>query len=552
MNERIQETFHCRLFRVAADKAQDHFLTVVRIGQEDQSFTFGQVMERANQFAQAYSQQGVKCGDVALIFLRQGFEGIAAFLGAILAGAIPSFMPSQTDRQDPELFWVAHAKLCQHIEPAVLVTDADSRERVTTIVHDAAIAVLTPAEVPNDEQPLREPPLRQLDDLLLLQHSSGTTGLKKGVMLSHRAVMQQLDLYAKSLKIDERDCVVSWLPLYHDMGLVACFLLPLTQGVPVVLLDPFEWVMAPTTLLDSIAAHSGTLVWLPNFAFNHLARYSEDVKVDLGAVRAYINCSEPCRWSSFQTFAQAYQHCGVEASQLQVCYAMAEMVYAASQTAVGVPMTPLWVDAAALTEHRVVLCEEGSAKGLALLSSGPPLTGVGVRVVDEGGADVGPGQVGEIVLSADFMFNGYFRLENSRLSADGWYKTRDTGFLYEGELYVLGRLDDMIIVCGKNVYAHSIETEVSTIEGVSPGRVVAFGVYDERMATQQLVIIAESKLGDSKQLQSLHDMIGDKVMALYDLAPYAVKIVEPGWVLKTTSGKVSREGNQKKYLDTSN
>ena len=149
------------------------------------------------------------------------------------------------------------------------------------------------------------------------------------------------------------------------------------------------------------------------------------------------------------------------------------------------------------------------------------------------------------------MFSGYYKLEESRFTHDGWYRTRDMGFLHHGELYVLGRLDDLIIICGKNVYAHSIETTVSGVDGVHPGRVVAFGIEDEKMATRQLVIIAETKLPES-EYRNLRERINDQIVASFDLTPHTVKVVGPNWVVKTTSGKVSREANLKKFLQVVN
>ena len=256
------QTFSARIAEHAKTR-QAPILHFRRYGEEEQSFTYQELLAEASTFSNLLGKAEVSRGEVVLLFLPQSFKSVSAFVGAILYGAIPSFMPSQTDRQDPELFWGTHEKLFRKIRPGAILTQSDSAPRVARMLSDTEIKILTDEQI---EQPgATEPSTVEAapDDVLLLQHSSGTTGLKKGVMLSHRAVLTQLDLYAKTLELGEQDCIVSWLPLYHDMGLVACLLLSLSQGTPLVLLDPFEWVLAPMALMESIQDHSGTLVWLP-------------------------------------------------------------------------------------------------------------------------------------------------------------------------------------------------------------------------------------------------------------------------------------------------
>jgi fatty-acyl-CoA synthase len=171
-----------------------------------------------------------------------------------------------------------------------------------------------------------------------LQHSSGTTGLQKGVALTHTAVLNQLAAYSQAIALHADDVVVSWLPLYHDMGLIAGFLLPLVQGLPLVLLSPFDWVQHPALLLQAIDRYRGTLCWLPNFAYNHCARRirrRDKEAVSLASMRLFINCSEPVRHSSHQLFLEAFAAQGVTPDRLGVSYAMAENTFAVTQTRRG-------------------------------------------------------------------------------------------------------------------------------------------------------------------------------------------------------------------------
>ncbi len=541
------ETVTTRLQAICERSKTSPALTLVRDGKDDLTFSFGQVFGWMCRYATTFQQHGISQGDVVLIFAQQGIDAIAAFWGAMLIGAIPSFMPSQTDRQDPKLFWQKHAELCKYIEAKLIVTTRENAKVIEQHVpnHSMQIFEIENLGSTNDEL---ERPVTTLEDLALLQHSSGTTGLKKGVMLSHGAILKQVDCYADTLSLSDDDVFISWLPLYHDMGLVACLLVPFLRGNHLVLLDPFEWVASPLSLFEAIERHRGTLTWLPNFAYHHLARFSQDSSFDLSHMKAFINCSEPCKWNSFELFADAFSSCGVARRQLHTCYAMAEMVFAASQSPLEFPCEPLYVDSRALQDHRVVICSAQHEDALPLLSSGRMLPGVFVEIVDNEGAKLPTGVVGEIALSADFMFSGYYREDTSQYTPTGAYLTRDLGFLHDDLLYVLGRKDDLIITCGKNVYAHAIESDVSLIEGVVPGRVAAFGVDDEALSTQKVAVVAESRLTDSTERKLLRRMIVERVHSLYDITPASVRVVEPGWIVKTTSGKISREGNKAKHL----
>jgi acyl-CoA synthetase (AMP-forming)/AMP-acid ligase II len=172
------------------------------------------------------------------------------------------------------------------------------------------------------------------DDIVLLQHSSGTTGLQKGVALSHQAVINQLESYRLAIRMTDEDVIVSWLPLYHDMGLIACYLMPILLGVPLVLMSPFDWVRGPYRLLQAVSKYKGTLSWLPNFAYNFCARKIRDRHlegVDLSSWRAISNCSEPMRWESHQAFYERFKGFGLRYEALTTCYAMAENVFAVTQ-----------------------------------------------------------------------------------------------------------------------------------------------------------------------------------------------------------------------------
>ncbi|MCL5995785.1 MAG: AMP-binding protein, partial [Chloroflexi bacterium] len=312
---------------------------------------------------------------------------------------------------------------------------------------------------------------RTPDDLVLLQHSSGTTGLQKGVALSHRAVFNQLDRYAQAIHLGQDDVIASWLPLYHDMGLIASFLMPILKRVPLVLMSPFDWVRAPYKLLQAITRYHGTLTWLPNFAYNFCAQKirERDLEgVNLASLRAAINCSEPTYWSSHQAFARRFEKAGLRAGALATCYAMAENVFAVTQAGIDAPVTVDEVDQRALLVERVARpvsspfdASSSMAEGsrMKMLSAGRPLPNVQVRVLDDMLNDAPERHIGEIALRSDCMLTGYYNRPDLTEKAfhDGWYLTGDLGYLADGELYVTGRKKDLIIVGGKNVYPQDLE-----------------------------------------------------------------------------------------------
>jgi len=504
------------------------------------------------------SAVAVACKDLALpfggvvpIFLRHRPELYSSFVGAMFAGLVPTFMPCPSHKQDPQIYWNSHRKLLAHIEPSAIVLDKKTlfEMRQSGLPIDRYPLILIEEIEPAAGFLPRFPDERAV---AFQQHSSGTTGLKKGVALSYRAVTDQLDAYAAVLHLERRDRIVSWLPLYHDMGLVACFLLPLFKGIPFVHLDHFDWVARPRRLFDAIAAHRGTLTWLPNFAFEHLvASVGEDTRVDLGSMRAFINCSEPCRMETFERFLNRFRGWGVAPNAMQCCYAMAETVFCVSQTRLDSPPQCLAVEPRSTHPGgKLAVLAEGYGAAARLMNVGRPIDGIEISIRDDNDRPLPEGSVGEIALRGDFLFAGYFR--DSSLTAErirnGWYYSRDLGCVIGGDLYVLGRLDDLLIVNGRNFYAHEIEALVDDLGHTKPGRCVAFTSWDERARNNNLIVVAETKDGIGVDPDELVKHVTLSIVSTVNVQPRDVRLVAPGWLIKTTSGKISRSENSRKYL----
>ncbi len=388
--------------------------------------------------------------------------------------------------------------------------------------------------------------------MAFLQHSSGTTGLQKGVALSHTAVLNQIAAYSQAIALNERDVIVSWLPLYHDMGLIAGFLLPLVQGIPLVLMSPFDWVQHPALLLKAIHHHQGTLCWLPNFAYNHMARrirQRDKEGLSLASMRLFINCSEPVRHESHQLFLEKFAANGATPEMLGVSYAMAENTFAVTQTPPGIPARLDVVDRVSLEESgyaRPAAPEQPQA--VVKVSCGPTVAGTAVVALSPNGHPLPDRQVGELAIRSPYMLTEYHNRPDLDPFHDGWFRTGDRGYLADGEVYVIGRSKDLIINAGKNVYPQDVEAIVNEVAGVHAGRAVVFGVPDEREGTELIAVVAETRTTDAAERQAIAKAIRQEVVRQSTVTVSFVSLVDRGWLIKTSSGKIARAANREKWL----
>lgn len=524
----------------------------------EQPITWRRLIEGSAGYAHAFGSAGVARGEVVVLILQHGESLLYSFFGAMLQGAVPAIMPFLTEKLSPEHYLRSLTSLVAITRPAVIVTYPEfaasvrsaiaKGSRVRHVLLDQAIQPLSPPDLSGLPGLASSP-----GEICLLQHSSGTTGLQKGVALSHQAVLNQVECYRQVIHMTEQDVVVSWLPLYHDMGLIAGFLMPLLCRAPLVLMSPFEWVRAPWMLLQAVSRHGGTLTWLPNFSYNFCAnkiRPGHLEGVDLSSWRAVINCSEPMRLNSHRLFLDRFLPYGLRPEALATCYAMAENVFAVTQGGIDAPVTVDWVDSRSLAADRLARPSPPGDKAVPMLSAGPPIPNTRVRIVDDQGRDLPERHIGEIALQSNCMLTGYFNRQDLTAQAflDGWYLTGDLGYIADGEVYITGRKKDLIIVGGKNIYPQDLEELAGQVEGVHPGRVVAFGVFDEAAGTEEVVVVAEADAREETERREIAEAIRQRVNAGSDVVLRHVRIVEPKWLLKTSSGKIARAANREKYL----
>lgn len=548
-------TFAERLNLHLSQTPEQVAVTLQITNQPDLPVTYAQLLRGAQGFAQALENEKIDSGEVVLLILQHGEELIYSYFGAIIQGAIPSVMSFLTEKLSPERYRADLSTLISVTRPAAIVTYAEFADEVRAVVGDSSVRAVIVADniSAQDVDVLSWGGLnRAPEDIALLQHSSGTTGLQKGMALSHQSVFNQLDAYSHSLGLQERDVIVSWLPLYHDMGLIAGFLLPVLYGIPLVLMSPFDWVRAPYRLMQSVSQYKGSLSWLPNFAFNFCTQKIRDRHlegVDLSTWRAIINCSEPVRWESHEAFYEKFKAYGLRQNALHTSYAMAENVFAVTQSNLsGRPKVEV-IEREAFMAERVVR-EANDKAAIAVMSSGSPLPNVQIKIVDENGNELPERVIGEIALKSNCMLTGYYNRPDltGKAFLNGWYMTGDYGYISGGEIFVSGRKKDMIIVGGKNVYPQDLEMLSYEVPGVHAGRSVAFGLFDEEQGTEEVVIIAEADSEDEIENQKIADAIRQHVTKNSAIALRHVKVVGPKWILKTSSGKTARSANKEKFL----
>jgi len=556
------ETAWSRWCKNAAERPNSEAIIHWTVGEAPFRWTFSTLLAAAEQYASCLLERGVRRGDVCSIILRHNSQLYPLYLAVCAAGAIPAILAYPNPRLHPDKFrqgiegmsrrsgldWILTERELQPVlEP--LVTGSGSTIRGLHFPLEWQVHL-------KDSQLFQKHPLQLIPtDPLLLQHSSGTTGLQKPVLLSHSAVLEHVKRYAEAISLTNSDKVVSWLPLYHDMGLIAAFHLPLIFGIPSIQIDPFQWVMAPSLLLEAVTQERATVTWLPNFAFNMMAFKVRDEDlhgVDLSSLRLIVNCSEPVRYESHENFLKRFQPYGLRPTALSACYAMAETTFAVTQTAIGLAPTAMAVDRTSLGRGKVQPVTDGVPARICV-SSGKPIEGCEVRIVDENRVDVAPGCVGEIAITSATMFSGYrnYPEKTAEVLCDGWYYSGDYGFQNDGELFVIGRKKDIIIVAGNNIYPEDVEDAVGAVQGVIPGRVVAFGEENPELGSEQVAVIAETSITSEADRKALRLEIVKAGMSS-GISIASVYLVPSRWLIKSSAGKPSRKASQEKLVNEKN
>jgi acyl-CoA synthetase (AMP-forming)/AMP-acid ligase II len=557
----VRSGFRNLVDALAAAPPDRPFITFWIDEDERQTLTFGQFRARAAMQTEFLRSHGVNRGDRVIVIMPQGLAAMTTFAGAMMIGAVPAFLAYPNFKIEPGKYRDGLAGVTANLTAKVVVIDQEFPEELLAhIAVDSQTTVLRAGEQGAEVAPATLLSIeRGSDDLAFIQHSAGTTGLQKGVALTHGAVLRQIEHLASALKIDgAKDCIYSWLPLYHDMGLIACFMLPMVCHVPVVMQSPMDWVVHPETTLELVTEFGCTLAWMPNFALQFIprrARKERWANYDLSSLRALINCSEPVRYDSLRVFYEAFSGIGLRRDAIQSSYAMAENVFAITQSGTGPVEEPalIWADGEKFrNDHRIRRASSADTGAIPFTSSGRLLPGNELRIVSEQGAALADGDVGEILLRSDTLFSGYFnRPDLTAIAiADGWYRTGDLGFFLEGELFVVGRKKDLLIVGGENLYPQDIEEIAGHHPGIHDGRVVAMGVFNPEVGTEEIVVVAEV---EKPEVLANPDAVQAEIRRLIvegiGVSVREIFLKPPRWIVKSTAGKAARSATRQKLLE---
>jgi fatty-acyl-CoA synthase len=557
MNETLSFPYRTLADALLAAPDELPFVTMWRDEDDYETVTFGEFKTLAARQSAVLRQAGVCRGQTVIIVQPQGIELMASFAGALLLGAVPAILAYPTFKVDPAKYRFGLMGVSKNLKASAVLVDQEFPQDLLAKlwVGDETRLIRTGSA---DSANYREfDPAGDPDDIAFIQHSAGTTGLQKGVALSHSAVLRHLNALAKVLRLTASDSIYSWLPLYHDMGLIACFVLPMVAHLPVAMQSPAHWVMQPKSMLQVITRFRSSLAWLPNFSFQFVARRADEYdsrEFDLSPVRALINCSEPVRASSMEEFRTAFQPCGLRDSALQSSYAMAETVFAVSQSPLeGTGPLSIFADGELLRrEHRIREVDPSTPGALSYMSSGRLLPACTVRIVGENGVDLADGAVGEIAIKSGTMLTGYYNRPDLTANAvrDGWYFSGDLGFKLGEELFVTGRKKDLIIVGGENIYPQDVEEIVSSHPAIHDGRVIAMGLYNAKLGTEEIVVVAEvrdeASLADSARIE--RELL-NSIVAELGVAARMVYLKPPKWIVKSTAGKPARSTTREKLLN---
>jgi acyl-CoA synthetase (AMP-forming)/AMP-acid ligase II len=532
----------------AAAQSRDG-LTFVDAREQEQVLSWGEVYGRARQVAAALMARGVGPGERVAIMLPTCPGFVDAFFGAALAGAVPVplYPPVRLGRMDE--FHRATARMLQAVQARIVVTDT----RIRLLLGKAVEAARPPLGTVLAEELLdsaERPAERAVapEALAMIQFSSGSTVDPKPVALTHGNLAWHSAMLKSRLPMEhlERPLGVSWLPLYHDMGLIGCLVFAAYHPGPLVLLPPEAFLARPGLWLRALSRHGGTISTAPNFAYALCLKRVSDAElegVDLSRWVYALNGAEPVSASVLRRFAERFSRYGFDPASLMP-------VYGLSEASLGVTFSPRRSPARALGVDSVVLATEGRARegqGRTLVSVGPPVPGVEVEVRDELGHEVADRQVGRVWVKGPSVMAGYHGNAEATAKAlqGGWLDTGDLGFVDGGELFLCGRAKDLVIIRGANHSPQEFEDCLEGLEGLRAGCAVALGFVPQGEESEALLVLAEVVGEPSAKLE---EAVVTAILERTGIRPHTVRLLEPGTLPRTSSGKMRRAEALRRFL----
>lgn len=533
--------------RERAAERTGYGFTFVHDDLREEEHTWASLLVRAKEIAVALSERGVKKGDHVALVLPDAGEFVPAFLGVVQSGAVP--VPLYPPMGMGQLG--GYLEHCKHIVSAsragLLITNRQIKA-VLGKLHDHAPSLremLTYADLEGDASLFRDPNLT-CEDPCFIQFTSGSTSKPKGVVVSHGNLAHNAwAVMREGLASNDEDRGVSWLPLFHDMGLIGFVISPIHHRVPVTFMSPMTFLKRPVTWLEILSKHRGTITYGPNFSYAITAKRVRDRDLeglDLSCVRVAGCGAEPIQADTLRGFADRFAKIGFKESAFVPSYGMAEHTLAIAFSE-GVPTDrvraeKLWAEGIAEP------AQEGDdpSEVVEIVGCGRAFSKHGIRIVDNETREVlADRRVGEIEVSGPSVMQGYFEMpEKTRetVSPDGWLRTGDLGYLVDGDIFICGRAKDVIIVNGKNYYPQDLEWAGSEVEGVRQGNVIAFPSHKAGLGREAVVVVAETKLSEGRD--ALASRIKTRIAEATGLTVDEVVVVDAGTIPKTSSGKLQR------------
>jgi 1-acyl-sn-glycerol-3-phosphate acyltransferase len=521
---------------------------------DEETFSYRALWDGAQAVAAGLREERLEPGDAVAIMLPTGVEFFHAFLGASLAGCVPTPIYPPVRRALIEDHLRRQAGILRNARASVLIASTETRlfARIVRALAPDLRHVVTVEE-------LRRPSADELrltlrsDDLALLQYTSGSTGDPKGVMLTHANLLANIRAIGHIFRVTPDDVVVSWLPLYHDMGLIGNWLGSLYHACPVVVMSPLYFLARPERWLWAIHRYRATLSAAPNFAYELCVRKIEESLVeglDLGSWRMAGNGAEEITAKTLNGFCERFAPYGFRRKAMTPMYGLAENAVVLTSCPLGRdPLIDRILRKPLAASGRAVPAGDDREPATEIVSCGLPIPGHEVRIVGESGRELGEREEGRLEFRGPSATSGYLRNPDKtrELVRDGWLDSGDLAYIAGGEIHVTGRIKDVILRAGRNLYPDEIEAAVAEVPDVRRGRVAVFGHRDPTSGTEGLVVLAETKQRDRVRREEIRNGIRDVVAAIADLPPDDILLARPGTILKTASGKIRRAACHELY-----
>src|SRR6266404_5248671 len=532
------------------DRPAVHLLGSVARGRfRDEPVTLGEWSRGAGNCAAALVASGLRRGDRVLLCVPAGRAFLEGFLGACMIGAVPVPLPSLDGFARPTAFVNRLASVVRDAAPSAVFADRRTAAHLRQSgLLDQGLPVIEPRSLAHCAAPESRPATG--DEPALIQYTSGSTGTPRGVVITAANLSANVDAMGKALHLGNDDRVVSWLPLYHDMGLIGGLLAPIAHGAACWLLSPLEFMLRPASWMQAVSEARATLTVAPNFAYGLVARKvtDDDLKsLDLSTLRAAINGAEPVDPVIADEFCRRLAPCGFKRNSYFPVYGLAESTLSVAFPPLGRGLKIDNVLRQQLAEGRAVPAPPGPGT-LPLVSVGTAIDGHDITIVGPDHVQLPERRLGQIWVRGPSVSPWYFEHHQPVPERRTSLRTGDVGYLADGELYVVDRLKDLVIVAGRSYSPSDIERAAEGVDGVRAGRSVAFGVTDPAVGTESLVLLAEVLPRTAHDLEALAEELRIAVAEQIGLAPSAVCLLKPGSLPRTSSGKLMRRDARDRYL----